>query len=369
MPIPGRWARDAFMLGTLGVEAVMHRIGDWVRCCVWVWMLHFGAATAAADAAAPSPSSPEVQAKLQALARANAAVVGIRTIAVEDAHSIDSLGRERRGTGVVISDDGLVLTIGYLILEADHVEVVLEPERVVPARVIAYDLDSGFGLLQALTPLRVPPVRLGNSSTLTPDDPLMIASGGEDGDLSIARLVSRRPFWGYWEYHVDDALFTTPPRTDHSGAALFNADGELMGIGSLVVLDALGPGQPRLPGNMFVPIDLLKSILPELRARGATRSSTRAWLGLNCIEHEGMVRVVRVTRDSPAEAAGLRAGDQIVRIDDTAVSDLEGLYNTLWHGEKPEREISLVIDRGGLQRTFKVMAQDRMKTLRRAQGI
>jgi serine protease Do len=197
----------------------------------------------------------------------------------------------------------------------------------------------------------------------------MIASGGEDGDLSIARLVSRRAFWGYWEYHVDDALFTFPPRTDHSGAALFNAEGELMGIGSLVVLDALGPGHPNLPGNMFVPIDLLKEILPELRERGATRNSTRAWLGLNCVEQEGAVHVVRITRDSPAEEAGLRPGDQIVRIDGTAVSDLAGLYNTLWHGDDAEREISLLVERGGLQRTITVRAKDRMKTLRRAQGI
>jgi len=332
-------------------------------------MLHFGAAVAADPTAAPSPASPEVQAKLQALARANAAVVGVRTIAVEDARSIESLGRERRGTGVVISDDGLVLTIGYLILEADHVEVMIDPERVVPARVVAYDLDSGFGLLQALTPLRVAPARLGTSSTLTDDEPLMIASGGEDGDLSVARMVSRRAFSGYWEYHIDGALFTTPPRVDHSGAALFNADGELLGIGSLIVLDALGPGQPRLAGNMFVPIDLLKAILPELRERGATRGSTRAWLGLNCVELEGNVRVVRVTRDSPAETAGLRPGDRIVRIDGAEVADLENFYKTLWHGGRPEREIVLLVERSGLQTTVKVQAQDRMKMLRRARGI
>ena len=319
-------------------------------------------------AAAADPAS-EVQAKAQALARAQAAVVGVRATAVEDARSIESLGRERQGSGVVIGTDGLVLTIGYLILEADHVELVLGAERVIPARVVAYDLASGFGLLQGLVPVRVAPVRLGESSAVALQQPLMIASGGEAGELSLARLVSRRAFSGYWEYHIDDALFTAPPRTDHSGAALFNAEGELLGIGSLVVMDALGPDHPRRPGNMFVPIDLLKSILPELRQRGASRGSTRAWLGLNCVEVDGMVRVVRTSPDSPAEQAGLLPGDRILRIDGVDVNGLEGLYKTLWGGTSPEREVSLLIQRGGEQRSVTLLSQDRMKLLRRAKGI
>ncbi|HEY2926199.1 S1C family serine protease [Piscinibacter sp.] len=319
-------------------------------------------------AAAADPAS-EVQAKAQALARAQAAVVGVRATAVDDARSIESLGRQREGSGVVIGADGLVLTIGYLILEADHVELVLGAERVIPARVVAYDLASGFGLLQGLVPVRVAPVRLGESSAVALQQPLMIASGGEGGELSLARLVSRRAFSGYWEYHVDGALFTAPPRTDHSGAALFNADGELLGIGSLVVMDALGPDQPRLPGNMFVPINLLKSILPELQQRGASRDSTRAWLGLNCVEIDGMVRVVRTSPDSPAEQAGLLPGDRILRIDGVDVNGLEGLYKTLWGGAKPEREVILLIQRGGEQHTVTLQSRDRMKLLRRAKGI
>ncbi|WP_280152566.1 S1C family serine protease [Piscinibacter sp. XHJ-5] len=332
-------------------------------------VLLLGAALAASAAGDSRPTAPDIDAQTQALARANAAVVGVRTVAVEDARSIDTLGRERQGSGVVIDADGLVVTIGYLILEADHVDLVLERDRVVPARVVAYDLASGFGLLQALAPLRLPPAGLGNPAALSTDEPLMIASGGADGDLSIARMVSRRAFSGYWEYHIDGALFTTPPRTDHSGAALFNAHGELMGIGSLVVLDALGPGHPRMAGNMFVPTDLLKRILPDLRERGATRTSTRAWLGLNSVELEGDVRVVRITRDSPAEAAGMQPGDKIVKIDGMPVKSLEGFYKRLWRDAPPEREVELVITRGGDERTVKLQAQDRMKTLRRAKGI
>jgi S1-C subfamily serine protease len=325
-------------------------------------------ATTAQAQAQLSPDGPELRAKIEALVRTHAAVVGVRSTAVEEAGSIATLGRERRGSGVLIGDDGLVLTIGYLILEADHVDLVIEGERTVPARVVAYDIASGFGLLQALTPVRVPPVPLGNSTALAADLPLVIASGGAAGGLSLARLVSQRPFSGYWEYHIDGAVFTTPPRPDHSGAGLFNLDGELLGIGSLVVADAAGAGQGRIPGNMFVPIDLLKPILGELRAQGASRSSTRAWLGLNCVEGSDGVRVMRVTRDGPADLAGLEPGDQILRVDGADVAGLESFYKSLWRSS-PERDVALEIRRDGQTQTITARSRDRMKTLSKPQGI
>ena len=205
---------------------------------------------------------------------------------------------------MVIGADGLVLTIGYLILEADHVDLVDGNGRHLPARVVAYDLASGFGLLQALAPLPLEPVPLGVSAAVKGDEPLLIASGGDDGDLSLARMVSRRPFSGYWEYHIDGALFTAPARTDHSGAGLFNAEGELVGIGSLVVTDAAGNATMPVRGNMFVPVDLLKPILAEMRASGASRASTRPWLGLNCVEYGGHVRVIRLTAGQPGRGRG-----------------------------------------------------------------
>ena len=341
-----------------------------LRCVEALAIALAGAFAAHAATPAPDPArAPEVEAKIQALARARAAVVGVQATAVDDARSVETLGRRRQGTGVVIDADGLVLTIGYLILEADHVDLVFEGERRLPARVVAYDLASGFGLLQPLTPVKVAPVRLGSSSSLSDDEPLMIASGGEAGDLSLARMVSRRAFSGYWEYHIDGALFTSPPRADHSGAGLFNASGELLGIGSLVVSDALGPGRAQLPGNMFVPIDLLKPILAELRERGASRSSTRAWLGLVCVEQDGTVRVVRTSRDSPAELAGMLPGDRIVSIDGAKVGGLEALYKTLWGNTNPQREVTLEIQRGGEAQTLKLISVDRMKTLSRPKGI
>jgi S1-C subfamily serine protease len=319
--------------------------------------------------AAVSAQAQSEAATVQALERAQAAVVGIQVSAVESSRSAETLGQRRLGSGVVIGDDGLVLTIGYLILEAERVDIVIDRNRQLPARVVAYDLASGFGLVQALTPLKLPAARLGDSAAVSNDEPLMIASGGAGADVSLARMVSRRPFSGYWEYHIDGALFTVPPRTDHSGAALFNAQGELLGIGSLIVAEALGAGLGHVPGNMFVPVDLLKPILGELRSNGASRSSARAWLGLNCVEHEGAVRVLRVNRDSPGDLAGLQPGDRILRIDGTEVDGLESFYKALWRNPAAERDVSLEIRRAGANQTLKVHTQDRMKTLSKPQGI
>jgi S1-C subfamily serine protease len=309
----------------------------------------------------------EVEDQSRALQRASDAVVGVVAVAVDDARSARTLGTRRQGSGVVIGTDDMVLTIGYLILEAERVMLRTDDGRELPARVVAYDLATGFGLVQALAPLKLAPAPLGKSARVGTGEPLVVASGGEDGAVCVAHLVSRRDFAGYWEYHIADAMFTTPARRDHSGAGLFNARGELVGIGSLFVGDALGAGT-RTPGNMFVPVDLLVPVFDELRAAGVSRASLRAWMGVNCAESEGQVRVVRVNDDSPADVAGLQAGDQIERIDGTEVHTLAELWQALWKG-RAEREVRLDVLRAGSRQQIAVHTVDRFKTLRRAQGI
>lgn len=326
-------------------------------------------AMALLTAAPPAAAAEDVSAQSRALARASDAVVGIKAQAVEGARSNRTLGPEREGSGVVIGDDGLIVTIGYLVLEAEQVQVVADDGRTVPARVLAYDVATGFALVQALAPLRIEPVPLGTPDMLAEGEGMMVVSGGDQGRVGIARLVSRRNFSGYWEYHIDGALFTQPPHGAHSGAGLFNTRGELVGVGSLFVQDARGPQQGRTPGNMFVPIDLLAAALPELRERGRTARSDRAWIGVNCVESEGAIRVVRVSEDSPADVAGLRTGDRIVAIDGTDVTGLEPLWKTLWSGGAAERTVTLTIVRDGQRSTLPVHTVDRMKTLRQSQGI
>ena len=318
-------------------------------------------------ARAAEPASVEVQSR--SLERAAAAVVGVQAMAVDQARSASTLGRARQGSGVVIGDDGLVLTIGYLILEAEQVLLVTDDERRIPARVVAFDLATGFGLVKALVPLGLAPVALGRSAEVRDEEPLMVVNGGDEGSISATRLVSRRAFSGYWEYHVDGALFTSPPMASHSGAGLFNGQGELVGIGSLFVADARGPGTGRLPGNMFVPVDLLRGVLPELLARGRSQASDRAWIGVNCVEVDGAIRVIRVSEDSPADVAGIEVGDQILAIDGQRVSTLEQLWKRLWTGSAPERAVKLEIQRKGQAESLTVQSVDRAKTLRRAEGV
>lgn len=318
--------------------------------------------------AATSPT-PASQAVVDALTRANAAVVGLQVTATEGARSAETLGRRRSGSGVVIGPDGLILTIGYLMLEADAIQIVTQDNRTLPARAVAYDVATGFGLLRPLLPLRgISPVPLGSHSQLQTGEALMAATGGEDGDVAMTQLVSKRSFSGYWEYHIEAALFTSPPIGNHSGAPLFNQRGELLGIGSLFVGNALGENQ-QLPGNMFVPVDLLKPILAELQQTGSTRQSRRPWLGLTSAAQGGRVQVVRVNKDSPAQAAGMAAGDVVLAVDGTKVASLEEFYKQVWAHARPDDEIKLTVQQGAEIKVITVKAVDRMTTMTKPPGI
>ena len=327
-----------------------------------------------AQAATTQP--PAAQAMMDALAKATTAVVGVKITAMEDARSAETLGLKRAGSGVQISPDGLILTIGYLMLEAEQIEIVTQDNRTLPARAVAYDLATGFGLLRPLLPLRgVGVAPLGNSRDLQAGEPLMAVTGpqpDDEGDVSMTRLISRRAFSGSWEYHIESALFTSPPVLasggNHSGAPLFNQKGELMGIGSLFVSDATGENR-RLPGNMFVPVDLLRPILSELQRSGSSGKSRRPWLGLTSNDQGGRIQIMRVSKDSPADLAGLGAGDVVLAVDDAKVDTLEAFYKKLWDRPAPDAEIRLTVLQGADVKTIVLKAQDRMLTLKKPPGI
>jgi serine protease Do len=331
------------------------------------WLVFSTSLLALAHAATPQP--PAAQTVIDALTRANASVVGVQVMAAAGARSAETLGRERSGSGVVIGPDGLVLTIGYLLLEADSVQITTQDNKTLPARTVAYDLATGFGLLRPLLPLRgVAPVPLGSQADAATGEALMVATGGDDGDVTMTQLVSKRPFSGYWEYHIESALFTSPPVGNHSGAPLFNQRGELLGIGSLFVMDAMG-GNRRLPGNMFVSVDLLKPILAELQQTGSSKPSRRPWLGLTSSEQAGRVQVVRVNKDSPAQAAGLQPGDVVLAVDGTKVATLEAFYKQVWQHANPDDEIQLTVLQGAEIKTLTLKAVDRMSTMLKPAGI
>jgi len=230
--------------------------------------------------------------------------------------------------------------------------------------VVAYDQATGFGLLQALAPLGAEPVPLGNAGAASTEEPLLIASGTGRRLLSIAQLVSRRGYSGYWEYHIEGALFTAPARPDHSGAGLFDADGRLLGIGSLIVANALGQGQPDLEGNMFVPIDLLKPILVALVRDGRRPGPIRPWLGVAADEDHGRLMVVRVSPDGPADRAGLHAGDIILGVGGQNVRSQEEFYRKVW-SRTAGAIISLRVLQGVDLHEVKIRSIDRVEYFRR----
>ncbi len=343
------------------------------RCVTWSIPLLLIVALLAGPARAATAASDTAQESIAAFAKANAAVVGLRVSVADDARSAESLGRERTGSGVVIGADGLILTIGYLTMEAQSIQIITQDNKTLPAQAVGYDLATGFGLVRALLPLRgIEPVALGSLKELQTGTALMAVTGAQgnnqDGEVAMTQLVSKRPFSGYWEYHIDAAAFTSPPVGNHSGAPLFNQRGELVGIGSLYVSDALG-GNRRLPGNMFVPVDLLKPILSELQQTGGTKVSRRPWVGISSTEQGGRVQIVRVNKESPAQQAGLEAGDLVLAVDGAKVTTLEEFYKKLWDRARPDAEISLTVLQGADIKTIVLKPVDRMSTMRKASGI
>ena len=290
------------------------------------------------------------------------AIVRVKSKILKDARSVETLGMQREGTGVLIRD-GYILTIGYLVIEAESVEVIGADGKAVPATVAGYDHSTGFGLLKLLAPLAGKPLPLGDAAALAEREAAMIAShGGRDG-VNLVYVVSRRPFTGSWEYLLDSAIFTYPAVMNWSGAALISAKGELVGIGSLIVNDSAGAGS-QSPGNMFVPIDLLKPILDDLITAGRRSGPARPWLGLNAEEMRGRLIIARVSPDGPAARAGLKSGDIVIGVAGEEVNTLADLYRRVWSRGAAGVEVPLKVLQGLEVRDVSLRSIDRLEYFR-----
>lgn len=287
-------------------------------------------------------------------------VVTVEARVPADSRTAGSLGTERRGAGVVIDQGGLVVTIGYLIMEAAEVTVADRGGAAVPAEIVAYDHDTGFGLLRALAPLRSTPARLGSADSLVAGQRALAAAPGVSGPTVV---VGRRSFAGGWEYLLEEALFTTPPIPNFGGAGLFDADGRLVGIGSLIVGDAAGDGVGP-PGNMFVPIDLLPPILGDLLAYGKSTAPPSPWLGLYPEPGNGALVVARVSPGGPAAGAGIQPGDVILGIGDEPVRRLEVLWRRVRALGPAGVDVTLKVLSGGSVRDVTLRSRDRRNWLR-----
>jgi S1-C subfamily serine protease len=288
------------------------------------------------------------------------AVVRVHAEIPAEARTAATLGTKRDGSGVVIDDAGLVVTIGYLITEAMAAEVTTVSGKTSRADIIGFDSESGLGLLRAAEPLPVKPMPIGTAAGLVEKTPVVVAGHGGPDDAQPAVVMSRRTFAGYWEYLLEDAVFTAPPFAGWSGAALIAPDGRLAGIGSLIVSDA----DQGIPGNMFVPIDKLGPVMGDLIALGRPSAPPRPWLGANFNESGGTLVVRRVAIEGPADKAGLRHGDRVTAIDDAPVADLEAFYRALWSRGGAGVTVKLSVRRQGQDREIDVKTMDRYRYLK-----
>ena len=289
-------------------------------------------------------------------------VVGLQAHVPEDAFTAQTLGTERAGSGVLIRDSGLVLTIGYLVTEAESVWLSTADGRATPGHALAYDQETGFGLVQALGRLGLPALELGRSSDIRGGDPVIVAGGGRRQSVR-ANVIGKQEFAGYWEYLLGDAIFTAPAHPVWGGTGLIGRDGKLLGIGSLMVQQVTERGTPR-DINMIVPIDLLKPILNDLLSYGRQNKPARPWLGIFSAESDSKVVVADVSARGPAAAAGLREGDVIWAVRDESITGLGDFYRKVWASGPAGTEIPIEVVRDGRTFWVRVKSVDRASLLK-----
>lgn len=295
------------------------------------------------------------------------AVVGLSTEIDANAFTASILGTEREGNGIVIDANGLILTIGYLMIEASSATVFTADGVPVDAEAIGYDYETGFGLVRASRAIDVEPISFGTSHSLREGEPAIIAGYGGRKQSIGGRIAAKREFVGYWEYMLDEAIFTVPPHPNWGGTALLAYDGTLRGVGSLYVEDALR-GEQAAPGNMFVPIDMLPPILDDLTSYGRVRRPPRPWLGLFVTDAMDHLFVAGVAAGAPAALAGLESGDVIVALDGAAVGGMAEFYRRLWATGSAGTVIQITVIREGEQRDLAIRTANRYDFLKPPRG-
>jgi len=320
-------------------------------------------AGATADGPHPARAQGMQQAQLERDAEdVLAAVVRIKMTAVSNARSNATLGPSREGTGVVIDERGHIVTIGYIVIEADSIEITTQDARTFPATLVGYDHASGLALLRPGAPLGVKPMPMGQAADVAQREPVMVLPAGGRDAASLAYVVAKRKFAASWEYLLETAIFTSPPTFQWAGAALVSREGKLVGVGSLFVRETQDGSQA--PGNMFVPIDLLKPILADLIEKGRRSGPARPWLGLATEELHGHLLVTRVSPDGPADKAGIRNGDIVVGVGADPVKSHEDLYRKVWGLGAAGVDVPLKILQGIDMRELKVRSIDRFQYFR-----
>lgn len=299
------------------------------------------------------------------LERALGALVQLRVEVPEDAFTAQILGTERLGSGVVIREDGLILTIGYLVTEASAVWITTAQGAVLPGHPLAYDQATGFGLVMPLGRLGAPALARGSAARAQVGDDVLVAGHGGRAHALKAQLFDKREFAGYWEYVLDEALFATPAHPQWGGTALIGGDGKLLGVGSLLVEEK--QGEKSVQGNMFVPVDILEPILEDLVQRGRARRAVRPWLGMYTTDMGAKLVVAGLAANGPADRAGVKLGDVVVAVAGERPSGLADLFRRIWALGPAGAEIPLTIARSGKRQEVRLASADRSDFLKKPQ--
>jgi S1-C subfamily serine protease len=292
-----------------------------------------------------------------------ASMVALRATVPADAFTAETLGTERAGNGVIIRNNGLVLTIGYLITEADTIWLTLADGRSVPGHVLGYDQETGFGMVQALAKIDVPALALGQSAAASLGERVVVAGAGGRHHSVAARIVAKQEFAGYWEYVLDEAIFTAPPHPNWGGTALVGPTGDLLGIGSLQLQHAVEKGTVQNI-NMIVPIDLLKPIFDDLLKFGRRNAPSRPWLGFYATEVENRLVVVGLADRGPAKRADLRTGDIVLSVAGKEVRDLASMFRRIWAQGNAGVEVPMTVYRDGETMELRVKSGERDRFLK-----
>ena len=309
----------------------------------------------------PQSVQPRAEDYSYDLERTLSSVVGLHSIVPPDAFTADTLGVERAGNGVLI-DDGLVLTIGYLITEAETVWLHLGDGRVVQGHALGFDQETGFGLVQALGKIDLPPLEIGSSGRADIGERIVVGGAGGRTRSLAGRIAAKQEFAGYWEYVLEEAIFTYPAHPNWGGTALISSEGKLIGIGSLQLERARNGKNEHL--NMVVPIDLLAPVLEDLRKFGQVNRPVRPWLGLYSTEIEDKIVVVGIAPKGPAARAEIKTGDVVVAVQGERVSTLAAFYRKVWSLGHAGVEVPLTLYREGVTFDVRVDSSDRAKFLK-----
>jgi S1-C subfamily serine protease len=330
--------------------------------CLGAAVVGLALASISADAWA-QPVAPQAHPSDAAIARMAQSIVKLQAYIPPEARSAQRLGTKREGSGVVVGKDGLIVTIGYLINEAMAVEIIDNDGKPHQATVVGFDQASGLGLVQLNDKTALPALELGDSAALAERQPVIVAAAGGAKSVQPALVVSRREFAGSWEYLLDRAIYTSPPLTAFGGAALIGGDGRLLGIGSLI-LQSVVPNQ-ELPGNVFVPVDLLAPLLKDVAATGKPHGTERPWLGMNIDEIQGgMLIVSSVSKDGPAGKAGIQRGDVVLSIGKARFQSLADFYRQIWALGGPGTDVPLEVMQKDGFRQLTVKSGDRNQFLK-----